>query len=134
MIDLDQKDESGRVHIDHGECSKQILEALDWVSNEHQVPKPKVLPVNGRLRGNGILLDGFFMLGKPSDTETEPVILLSKKPAKPVIWVLFHEFAHYREFLKTGTVPPFISLNSPAEVEADRQAQLDFRAYNTQKP
>jgi hypothetical protein len=132
IIELTTADETGNISIDHGELSKQIIEALAWLCERYRVPQPKVLPVNGMLRARGILLDGFFMLGREKESgKMEAVILLSRKPRQPVLWVLFHEFWHYREYLRTMTMPNFISLNSPEEKDADRIATLDFRAYNT---
>lgn len=133
-VELDTSEIAGKISIDHRDLSKQIIVALAWASERHGVSQPRVLPANGLLRHHGTMLDGIFILGREEKSgEMEPVILLSRRPRKPILWVLFHELWHYREYLRTMTIPNFISLDSPEEKEADRIATLDYRAYNTRK-
>src|SRR5260370_21018460 len=118
--------------IDERSLSKQVAEALEWISAKHNVPKPRVSAVNAMLSVNGTIMDGVFIVGATEKAqEGEPIILLSRRPRNQIIWVLFHEFYHYRHYLKTGILPNFIALNSPEEKDADRFATIDFRAYKS---
>src|SRR5947208_10811518 len=112
IVELTAADGTGKISIDHRNLSNQVIEALAWVSERYGVSQPKVLPAKGMLSAGGILLDGIFILGREENGKMEAVILLSRKPRKPILWVLFHEFWHYREYLLTLTMPNFISLNS----------------------
>src|SRR2546425_5122183 len=125
----------GSISIEHRNLSKQLIEGLVWISKKYRVAQPKVLAADGMLSAYGILLDGIiFILAKEKvEGKREPVILLSRKPRKPIVWVLFHEFYHYRDYLRTGIMPNFIALNTLIEKEADRIATLGFRAYNTRQ-
>jgi hypothetical protein len=109
-----------------------MVEALGWISSRYDLPKPRVSAVKAMLSVNGTIMDGVFMVGATEQAkEGEPIILLSSRPGKQIIWVLFHEFYHYTHYLKTLILPNFIALNSPEEKDADRFATIDFRAYNS---
>jgi len=132
ILELANQEAKPRVMIDERSLSKQVAEALGWISVRYDVPTPRVSAVNAMLSVNGTIMDGVFIVGATEKAkEGEPIILLSRRPGKQVVWVLFHEFYHYRHYLKTGVLPNFIAINSLEEREADRFATIDFRAYNS---
>src|SRR5712692_5270487 len=131
VIELAPLDGSRDISFETKNLSDQIKEALAWISDHYHVPQPKTQVADGQLSARGIWLDRIFILAAAEKGgQKEPVILLSRKPRSQIVFVLFHEFWHYREYLRTGILPNFIALNFPDEAKADRSARLDLRAYS----